>query len=78
MTDKPFIATSIKEALEEMKRKVNCNDNQVIIIDEGIEQKGMSKCGVSINDILKQQREVLNNLKKTKPNSRFLEEKKNV
>lgn len=75
MSDKPFIAKSIKEALEEMKRKVNRNDNQVIIIDEGIEQKGMSKCGVSINDILKQRREILNNLKKIKPNSRFLEEK---
>lgn len=45
--EKPFITKSIKEALEEMKKKVNQNDNQLIIIDEGIEQKGMSKCGVS-------------------------------
>lgn len=37
MTDKPFIATSIKEALEEMKRKVNRNDNQIIILEKKIE-----------------------------------------
>ena len=71
---KPFIAKSIKEAVEELQRKVNNNDNQLVIVDEAIEQKGMSKSGISINEILKEQKKDLTHLKKIGPKGKLLED----